>query len=1695
MMAISKRTKRHVAAFVTLALINTPAHAGIPSISNLDSATFVGGQGPITLDSAINISGGTDYTQGEIRFHLSNASSGDQLVLQSSQTPDANGAISVANGDVFLGNGSGRDRIGSITTDGSNGNDLVITFASPLENSGFESGDATSWTLFNQEFNETNLDGVLTDYRYDSGNVTGSGVEIRLGPDRGTMSYTSDVQTGTVSPDGGIYALKLESRGNIQDVNDTIADIHDGAYQVQGCGSIFGPYARSAPFEAFNGDQLFLDWSAQGGSDSYDVFGFLINLGADGVIGGGDDIRQVLFSQRGDTQSWTTISEAIPSSGMYAFEFVGGTYDQTCGFAVGATLFIDNVRIVSSTTADDTVVQTIAQSVTYESQGCPLDLNDRTLEMSVTTQSGDTDLATSTITMQPDPTDVDNDCIPDIDEGGGTDTDGDGIPDATDPDTDNDGIPDVLEGASDTDNDGTPDFRDTDSDGDGIPDAVEGGASGNDTDSDLIDDAYDIDQTGGTDSDGDGIDETALPDLDGDGTPDFQDTDSDNDGIPDAIEGTVDTDSDGIPDYRDFDSDNDGIPDALETSADTDGDGIPNYLDTDSDNDGFSDADESGASGSDSDGDGIDDAFDVDQTGGTDANGDGIDDSLMLADRDGNGIADSQDALSDFDADGIPDVLEGMGDADNDGTPDYRDTDSDGDGIPDQTEAGFSGNDADGDGIDDTIDVDQTGGNDANGDGIDDNALNLMSDADGDGIVDFLDDDHDNDGLSDAVDPDNGNFDTDGDGIPDGADVDVNGDGNPDNGTDTDGDGINDASDVDVNGDGTPDNGTDADGDGINDASDTIDNRQDADSDGLPDAVDPDDDNFDIDGDGIPDGADVDVDGDGIPDNGTDTDGDGINDASDVDVDGDGTPDNGTDTDGDGISESRDTIDNNLDTDSDGVSDFDELVNGTDPNRDDLAPSVTAPPSVTLEATGLLTRVTPAQLQGQGNAQASDGRDGANCCDPTPRPNLAGELLFAPGQHVVTWEATDAAGNSDTATQILNINPLVSLSADQTLPEGAQGRIRVILNGPAPQYPVTVPYTVSGTATGGVDHDLTSGQVVINSGLEATITFNVLSDSQTENDKTLVVTLGGGVNASPSSRHVTTIRETNISPQVNLTVSQGGNNSLIVTPTGGNVVITAQAADPNPQDQVNLDWDLDTLQDLDSNPTTVTLDANYLITGEAPLIRVTATDTGQPPRSTTASVNLKVVSSLPTLTGQDSDQDGQPDNAEGLGDTDQDGIPDYLDSANLDCSAMPEQLSEQQRFLMESQPGTCLRLGRFSLFATNGGTLLLDQADIEAGIGGLTPDTQVRNVGGVFDFVVRDIPIPGQSVNVIAPQRAPIPQAPLYRKFVPGEGWQAFIEDASNLLWSAPGEEGACPPVGSSAYTPGLTPGHWCVQLTLEDGGPNDLDGEANGLIADPGGVGTTALPNPGARLKTEGGGGALGFGVLGLLMLALLRHGRRQTRTLLSGLILLTLPWMAQAQPGTYEAGALPIYFTGSLGYADTNISKSDLQSDFNQQGIPATALATDGSRIAWSAGVGYWLSDRFAVEFNYIDLHHVEVEFSAAAVTPNVADIHPESGEGPAISALYRHPVTDRMGINVRAGLFSWDGDYSTKQSGVTISTDTSDNGTDFYYGVGLDWRINRMVTLLAEAQRFEFDRKPTNLIRAGFRFNFDRWLRSRE
>ncbi|MEW2920182.1 PA14 domain-containing protein [Muricauda sp. ANG21] len=133
-------------------------------------------------------------------------------------------------------------------------------------------------------------------------------------------------------------------------------------------------------------------------------------------------------------------------------------------------------------------------------------------------------------------------------------------------------------------------------------------------------------------------------DTDGDGIPNYQDLDSDGDGIPDNVEAQT---SLGYTAPSGSDSDNDGLDNAYESSGispvDSDSDGTPDFMDTDSDNDGTNDTSEAALtlSGTDSDGDGLDNAIDT-TTGYGDPGGD-IDNplnttggTLMLPDSDGD---------------------------------------------------------------------------------------------------------------------------------------------------------------------------------------------------------------------------------------------------------------------------------------------------------------------------------------------------------------------------------------------------------------------------------------------------------------------------------------------------------------------------------------------------------------------------------------------------------------------------------------------------------------------------------------------------------------------------------------------------------------------------------------------------------------------------------------------------------------------------------------------------------------------------------------------------------------------------------------------------------------------------------------------------------------------------------------------------
>lgn len=246
---------------------------------------------------------------------------------------------------------------------------------------------------------------------------------------------------------------------------------------------------------------------------------------------------------------------------------------------------------------------------------------------------------------------------------------------------------------------------------------------------------------------------------------------------------------------------------------------------------------------------------------------------------------------------------------------------------------------------------DDQGGPDADGDGISDvdEGIASLTDTDGDGTPDYLDDDSDNDGIPDyreAGDVDNKTppVDSDLDGTPDFRDTDSDNNSRPDglDGLeDRDADGLADFQDRDDDGDSIDDiaelgpnplQPVDSDGDGTPDFRDL-----DSDDDTIADAFET---TVDFDNDGIPNYLDADSDNDCISDRleargmpPIDSDGDTRFDFVDRDSDNDGLLDGAEDANCNGIADPAESSATAEDTDGDGVTDLVEQVAGTDPNN------------------------------------------------------------------------------------------------------------------------------------------------------------------------------------------------------------------------------------------------------------------------------------------------------------------------------------------------------------------------------------------------------------------------------------------------------------------------------------------------------------------------------------------------------------------------------------------------------------------------------------------------------------------------------------------------------------------------------------------------------------------------------------------
>ena len=617
----------------------------------------------------------------------------------------------------------------------------------------------------------------------------------------------------------------------------------------------------------------------------------------------------------------------------------------------------------------------------------------------------------------------------------------------------------------------------------------------------------------------------------------------------------------------------------------------------------------------------------------------------------------------------------------------------------------------------------------------------------------------------------------------------------------------------------------------------------------------------DQDGDGTGDACDPDVDGDGFDNeldncptvasaNQDDFDGDGLGDVCDDDDDNDGTvdsedafprdPNYTTDSDADGMPDAFETAngldpqnaaDASEDLDGDGRSNLEEFLQGGDVAADDVAPVLTVPANLIVDATGYRT---PVDI---GNASATDALDGVlSAMVDNPGP-------YRPGRHQLTWSVADAAGNTATGAQVVDVNPLVNFSrASADVTEGSVLGVYLELNGPAPAYPVRIDLATSGSATAGADYGISNSTVVINAGVLGSTVVDIVDDGVADDIEEIVLSIAAaqGAAAGGTVEQRLRILEGNVLPTVDIDVTQNGALRTDAIPTEGPVRLDAAVVDPNAADTHVFDWtgtDNALVPAEGFTASSFTFDVSGLAAGVY-RAQVRVIDSGDPAQPQTASRWIRVLSAAPVLdAAADTDGDGIDDQTEGYGDADLDGTPDWQDATG-EAHLLTARAGEAD--YLQTDPGLVLSLGSTAMASGPDAAITLNDVQLYGSNGGqalAAEDPEFDYLTGVVDFSVRGLARAGDSARIVIPLGGTIPANAIYRKYFANIGWQSFVEDANNRVESAPGTAASCPAPGSSLYRPGLTEGDRCVQLTINDGGPNDADGTADRVIRDPGGV------------------------------------------------------------------------------------------------------------------------------------------------------------------------------------------------------------------------------------------------------------------
>lgn len=168
-----------------------------------------------------------------------------------------------------------------------------------------------------------------------------------------------------------------------------------------------------------------------------------------------------------------------------------------------------------------------------------------------------------------------------------------------------------------------------------------------------------------------------------------------------------------------------------------------------------------------------------------------------------------------------------------------------------------------------------------------------------------------------------------------------------------------------------------------------------------------------------------------------------------------------------------------------------------------------------------------------------------------------------------------------------------------------------------------------------------------------------------------------------------------------------------------------------------------------------------------------------------------------------------------------------------------------------------------------------------------------------------------------------------------------------------------------------------------------------------------------------------------------------------------------------------LVLLLTTGLVYADETLylSASVGSTDLQQ----STDFPIDDDATAFRVGLGYSLGNDIAIEASYVNLG----DFTGNTGLDTIGI----SGEveGAALSAVFSLPLTDHWAVSARAGMMAWESQLRTP------AFREKRDGTDPFYGLGLEAHFSERFVLTGEWQRYELDDSEADVLFVGAQFRF--------